>query len=306
MIIKKMKGAGFRGVLSYVLNDEEAGQQNRAEVIGGNMAGLSVQELTREFAQLRYLKPGAANPVRHFAIRLHPRDRALSVDQWNRLAEDFCEQFGYGNTYRAFVLHQDSHPPHLHIITSQISFEGKLNREFKDIPRIKFFCRTKEQALALATVNNRATGRAKLYHQRRRGDCQIDRKARQAEFRSLLEASTQKPVQVAPQSHHRSSTVGSAPSQYKQIIHAVQEQAKTHSRFMELLLSEGSLLEQMKRIKGQLVAVRGTHQEKLLLAQLADVEKQLAMNLMAKLRAWSEEAKQQEEHKKQLRRGLKL
>ncbi len=303
MIIKKMRGRGFRGVLSYVLNDKQGGQLDRSEIIGGNMAGQSVAELSNEFRQLRQLKPNATNPVRHFAIRLSPKDKALTDQQWNQLANKFCDQFGY-NSYRVFVLHRDSNPPHLHIITSQIRFDGKLNREYKDIARIKGFCRASEQALGLQLVNNKTTGNAKLYHVRQRGTCRIDQQARQAKFQSLLK--TPSPNRVASVMQPTRQKIDPAQQKAQQFISAVLTTAKSNGRWLELVKTEGHLLAQIHSIKALLIKAKGTPHEQALSAQLAELERSLADNLAAKIQAWNAEAEQEQQHREQLRRRPKL
>ncbi len=306
MIIKKMRGNGFRGVLSYVLNDKEAGTKDRAEIIGGNMAGQSVQELSKEFAQLRQLKPHAKNPVRHFAIRLHPKDKSLTDEQWNKLGNDFCNRFGFGNTYKAFVLHRDSHPPHLHIITSQISFAGSLTREFKDIYRIKGYCRATEQAMGMHTVSNKPTGKSKLYHVRKRGTCRLDNKPSQ--HQEKLQALLNKPKPSPQQSLLVPSLRKPDPlqQQAQQVISNIFQQAQSSGRFMQLVQAEGSLVAQMMTLKSMLRKAKGTPQEQQLAQQLADIEKQLAQNFAEKIRAWADEAHAKQEHIQQQKRRLKL
>jgi len=44
---KIKRGTGFRGVLNYALDN------NRGEIIGGNMAGTTPRELAQEFGQSR-------------------------------------------------------------------------------------------------------------------------------------------------------------------------------------------------------------------------------------------------------------
>ncbi len=302
MIIKKMKGRGFRGVLSYVLNDKENGQDNRAEIIGGNMEGQTVLELSKEFGQLRQLKPNVKNPVRHFAIRLHPSDKSLTDDQWNKLGNQFCDRFGY-NSYRAFVLHRDSNPPHLHIVTCQIGFDGKLNREFKDIYRIKNFCRTSEQTLGLKQVGNKHTGNSKLHHVRQRGTCKIDQMTRQAKMQSLLMPAPKPHQSVMQPTRQKADPVQ---AQAQAFISNVLTTAKSNSRWMELVKTEGHLLGQISSIRAMLIKAKGMPHEQALSAQLADLEKALAENLAAKIQAWNMEAEQEQKHKEQLRRKPKL
>ena len=51
MIVRITKGCGFEGAISYDLGKE------RGVIIGGNLAGRTVRELTSEVAQFRKLRP---------------------------------------------------------------------------------------------------------------------------------------------------------------------------------------------------------------------------------------------------------
>lgn len=302
MILKKMKGRGFRGVLSYCLNDKDAGPEHRAEIVGGNMSGSTADDLSKEFAQLWKLKPDAKGPVRHFAIRLHPRDKSLAADEWNKLAEDFCKQFGYGNTYKVFVLHRDSNPPHLHIITSQIGFDGRLNREYRDFHRIKAFCRQQETDLQLHKVSSKPTGNSRLYHVQKRGTCRLlPVSPRQKQFEALLQTARASRSVMAP-----TRKVDPLQQAAGNFVAAVEQQARSSNRYMQLLKAEGSLWAQYNNIKALLVRAQGTNLEHQLTAQLAEIQKQLAENLAARLRAMNEEAEQVAEQKTKRTRRFRL
>lgn len=317
MIIKKMKGSGFKGVASYCLNDKKDEDfKDRAEIIGGNMAGTTPQEISKEFGQLRGLKPQIKNPVRHFAIRLHPKDKAQTNEEWNKLGNEFTEKMGFGNTYKLFVLHKDTQPPHLHIITSQISFEGKLTKEFQDIPKLKTFCREKEIELGLKKISSKPTGNSKLYHPRQRGNCKIDKPVFKLspQAQAVKEKIQARASQMAPKPVSQAGSV-LAPTQQKNPAQAkaqaligsvvAQATATGGSRYMQLLVVEGSLFGQLQKLKQQLGFC--TPEQKLdIYRQISELEIQIANNLSEKLQAWSNEAKAEEAQKQQQKRSLKL
>ena len=58
MIAKITRGGGFRGATRYAL-DERHGldHEHQPEIIGGNMAGRTSAELTREFEAVRQQRP---------------------------------------------------------------------------------------------------------------------------------------------------------------------------------------------------------------------------------------------------------
>lgn len=54
MIAKITRGQGFGGAARYVLNERrELDRERDPEIIGGNMAARTRQELTREFEAVR-------------------------------------------------------------------------------------------------------------------------------------------------------------------------------------------------------------------------------------------------------------
>ena len=69
MIAKITRGGGFRGAARYVL-DERHGldPEHQPEIIGGNMAGRTSAELTREFGAVRQQRPDIRKPVEHVAV----------------------------------------------------------------------------------------------------------------------------------------------------------------------------------------------------------------------------------------------
>ena len=58
MIAKIVEGKGFSGAAHYVLDPA-----HRPEIVGGNMAGRTPQDLTREFAVARQQRPDVEKPV---------------------------------------------------------------------------------------------------------------------------------------------------------------------------------------------------------------------------------------------------
>ena len=81
MIAKITRGASFRGAARYVL-DERRGldRDHQAEMIGGNMAGRTSAELTREFEAVRQQRPDIGKPRRACGVELRP-GRASAVER---------------------------------------------------------------------------------------------------------------------------------------------------------------------------------------------------------------------------------
>jgi hypothetical protein len=82
VIAKITRGGSFRGAARYTL-DERRGldRDHQPEIIGGNMAGRTSAELTREFDAVRQQRPDIRKPVEHVALSLARDDRPLSNDE---------------------------------------------------------------------------------------------------------------------------------------------------------------------------------------------------------------------------------
>ncbi|WP_084637945.1 relaxase/mobilization nuclease domain-containing protein [Paracoccus sp. J55] len=122
MKAKVERGGGFRGVLDYALG-KEAG--NACEIVGGNMSGLTPQELAAEFRLSREARPGVARPVWHTSLALPPGD-SLTSDKWSEVAADFMDGMGLGDHQYVVIRHHDTDLDHVHIIASRIGLDGTM------------------------------------------------------------------------------------------------------------------------------------------------------------------------------------
>lgn len=117
---KIKRGKSFRGVVSYALSP--APHHSTAPlVIGGNLVGITVEELTAEFARTQNLREDVEKPVWHNSLRL-PLGESLSKEQWKLIADDYMTRMGFSDTHlRCYVLHDDKEGQHIHIIASRIN-----------------------------------------------------------------------------------------------------------------------------------------------------------------------------------------
>lgn len=128
MKAKINRGGGFRGVVSYV---HEKGD---AEIVGGNMSGQTIQELTSEFSITKKLRPDCKNPVWHCSLALPKGDR-LSSEKWGELAMDFMREMDIdpANFLYSVARHSDTDHDHIHIVASRIGLDGQLWHGKKDV-----------------------------------------------------------------------------------------------------------------------------------------------------------------------------
>lgn len=117
---KIKRGKNFRGVVSYVLSP--APHHSTAPlVIGGNLVGFSVEELTAEFTRTQQLREDVEKPVWHNSLRL-PKGDSLTNEHWKLIADDYMKRMGFSDTHlRCYVLHDDGAGQHIHIIASRIN-----------------------------------------------------------------------------------------------------------------------------------------------------------------------------------------
>ncbi|PAW34907.1 relaxase [Pantoea vagans] len=117
---KIKRGKNFRGVVSYALSP--APHHSTAPlVIGGNLVGVSVEELTAEFTRTQQLREDVEKPVWHNSLRL-PKGDSLTNEHWKLIADDYMTRMGFSDTHlRCYVLHDDKEGQHIHIIASRIN-----------------------------------------------------------------------------------------------------------------------------------------------------------------------------------------
>ncbi|WP_342606337.1 relaxase/mobilization nuclease domain-containing protein [Pantoea agglomerans] len=123
---KIRRGKCFRGVISYALAPAPH-HKTVPVIIGGNMIGSSVDEVTAEFMQTQKLRPDVQKPVWHNSLRL-PMGDLLTNEQWKLVADDYMKRMGFSDTHlRCYVLHDDEAGQHIHIIASRIRIpDGQL------------------------------------------------------------------------------------------------------------------------------------------------------------------------------------
>lgn len=117
---KIKRGKNFRGVISYALSPAPH-HKTAPLVIGGNLVGITIDELTAELSQTQKLREDVEKPVWHNSLRL-PKSDSLPNEQWRNIADDYMKRMGFCDTHlRCYVLHNDEAGQHIHIIASRIN-----------------------------------------------------------------------------------------------------------------------------------------------------------------------------------------
>lgn len=177
---KIRRGKCFRGVVSYALAPAPH-HKTAPMIIGGNIIGLSVDEITVEFMRTQKLRPDVQKPVWHNSLRL-PIGDSLTDEQWKLVASDYMKRMGFDDTHlRCYVLHDDEAGQHIHIIASRINVlaDGQLylgrnenlksTRIIQELERDHNLTRTKGPSLP-STPKVRKTGRNEEMMEARTGN----------------------------------------------------------------------------------------------------------------------------------------
>lgn len=123
---KIRRGKCFKGVVSYALAPAPH-HKVAPMIIGGNIIGLTVDEVTVEFMRTQKLRSDVQKPVWHNSLRL-PAGEILTKQEWIAVADDYMKRMGFSDTHlRCYVLHDDEAGQHIHIIASRIRIpDGQL------------------------------------------------------------------------------------------------------------------------------------------------------------------------------------
>ena len=139
MIAKIIKGADFGGVINYMLSKQEG----KAKVLASNNIGFTDQNLcVHEFALQASMRPNVQKPVCHTILSFSANDaEQLTDDVMVKIANEYLEKMGYGNTQSLIVRHSDRQHPHLHICINRIGNDGKTISDRNEKYRSTKICR---------------------------------------------------------------------------------------------------------------------------------------------------------------------
>lgn len=126
MKAKVSRGAGFRGVLDYAL-DQGHKREKQPELVGGNMAADTSEDLAREFGAVRGLRSDIKKPVWHCSLSC-PAGERLTSEQWAEAGRRHMEQMGLDPANHQYVLvrHNDTDHDHVHLIANRVGLDGKV------------------------------------------------------------------------------------------------------------------------------------------------------------------------------------
>ena len=121
MIAKIVQGHGFRGVVGYVLDKEEA---NLLYAEGVRIKDK--ESIVKSFIAQQKLNPKIVKPVAHISLDFSVQDKNRLTDQFMAgMALEYMEKMGYRDTQYIIVRHHNTDHPHIHIVINRIDNNGK-------------------------------------------------------------------------------------------------------------------------------------------------------------------------------------
>ena len=170
MIAKIIKGTNFGGVVNYMLNKREG----EAKILQANgVRCSSSSDIAHDFNLQASMRPNVQKPVCHTILSFSASDaERLTDDMMVKIANEYIEKMGYGDTQSLIVRHSDRQHPHLHICINRIGNDGKTISDRNEKYRSTKICRelTERYGLTLgkgkkAVNRHRLRGEDKLRYE---------------------------------------------------------------------------------------------------------------------------------------------
>ena len=139
MIAKIIKGTNFSGVVSYMLSKREG----KVKVLQANGVRSSLpNDIAHDFNLQASMRPSVQKPVCHTILSFSAHDtERLTDDVMVKIANEYIEKMGYGDTQSLIVRHSDRQHPHLHICINRIDNKGKTISDCNEKYRSTKICR---------------------------------------------------------------------------------------------------------------------------------------------------------------------
>lgn len=132
---KIKRGKGFGGTVRYIRDEgAKATGDKGAVTLSTNMIGRNAKELTKEFHQVRNLRPDIEKAVWHISLSL-AEGETLSNENWGVVIERYLElmELDTNNHQYTSSKHTDTDNEHAHIVANRVGFDGKVFLGRKDV-----------------------------------------------------------------------------------------------------------------------------------------------------------------------------
>ena len=124
MIAKIIKGTSFSGMIAYMLGKREG----MARILDGEGVRVDAtsNEIAVDFNLQASMRPNIKKPVCHAILSFSAEDaERLDDPTMNKLALQYLQTMGYGDTQYLIVRHLDREHPHEHICINRIDNNGR-------------------------------------------------------------------------------------------------------------------------------------------------------------------------------------
>lgn len=152
MIAKIMKGADFKSVVYYILNDEKGTQIIDAD-------GLFLENndtIAQGFVGQAQMNPRVTKAVGHIALSFSNEDAPrLNNTIMAQIAREYMERMGIKDTQYIIGRHFDKEHPHVHIAFNRIDNNGKTISDRNDRFRSERICKELTRKYGLHFANGK-------------------------------------------------------------------------------------------------------------------------------------------------------
>lgn len=157
MIAKIMKGADFKGVVYYILNDNKG-----TEIIDAEGLFLENNDtIAQGFVGQANMNPKVTRPVGHIALSFSKEDLPrLNNVAMARIAREYMERMGIKDTQYIIGRHFDKEHPHVHIAFNRIDNNGKTISDRNDRFRCGRICKELTKKYGLHFANGKENVKA--------------------------------------------------------------------------------------------------------------------------------------------------
>jgi hypothetical protein len=153
MIAKISRGTAFGGLGRYLYGPGRREEHTDPHAVAGDGVVVDDRRGWRPWvADMRWaasLRPDAARPVWHCALRAAPADPVLPDRVWAAIATAHVQQMGLGAFLWVAVRHA---PDHVHVVACRVDERGRLWRDSHDYARAMRSARLLEEAYGLTRL----------------------------------------------------------------------------------------------------------------------------------------------------------
>jgi hypothetical protein len=121
MMAKIVQGRGFKGVINYVLD------KDNARLLYANGVRLKDKDsVIHSFIIQSKASPDITKPVAHISLDFSVQDKERLTDKaMVGIALEYLDKMGYRNTQFIIARHHDTDHPHIHLVINRIDNDGK-------------------------------------------------------------------------------------------------------------------------------------------------------------------------------------